>query len=553
MKKIIVFLFACIISIFSMNYTAKADEGVLEVPNVKIVIDGKAGTYKAVPIMVNDRTLLPLRELLNNLGVQNENIVWNSSDNSVTINKGTKKIYLKIGDSSANINGSSVKLDVAPVIYNDSTYIPLRFVSSNLDKDVSWSEATSTITIKDKGQSSEVKPTQQQPAVRHDAFAYYESNDALYRVKSDGKNAKKLLSSFDGVKLTPAGNYLYYMYDEKSTTLLRIPMDGTAKIASRFTDDVIYFTTDGSSIYYMNEKGEIYSASADAKKATEAKLVADMADTKNPGFSVISGRIYYNSLKSGRNAWLASKAADGSGERQWIAAGALPSTWFIHEDSANIYFVIDTAPTEKYSSNCMVIYSVSKASGEVTAVNADKPLDTNAVYSGSWLNGYYMYNDGIGEQDYSTANGYVMDMSGNTIKLHDYGIKEIVNFSNDRLVFVAGDGYAYAITVANSEASDKTTLPIMNAGYVRNLMTDGQVRETMMFGQSGAYVLKSDLTFEEMVGIEWDECMYEDDVDGFFYINAGDNGRLYYRNDVAGTNDKLADEKVKRIVLISRY
>ena len=72
----------------------------------------------------------------------------------------------------------------------------------------------------------------------------------------------------------------------------------------------------------------------------------------------------------------------------------------------------------------------------------------------------------------------------------------------------------------------------------------------MLFAESGAYTVKSDLTLEQMVGIEWDLCSYKNDVSGLFYVNAGDNGRLYRKNDDDGTNIKLANEKVSRIVLI---
>ena len=61
-----------------------------------------------------------------------------------------------------------------------------------------------------------------------------------------------------------------------------------------------------------------------------------------------------------------------------------------------------------------------------------------------------------------------------------------------------------------------------------------------------------DLSLKEIVGIEWDLCTYKDDVPGIFYINAGDNGRLYRGNADSEENVKLSDEKVSRIVLISK-
>ncbi|MCY6369343.1 DUF5050 domain-containing protein [Clostridium ganghwense] len=390
------------------------------------------------------------------------------------------------------------------------------------------------------------------------AYVYYVSNGSLYRVMSDGTKEQRLVNSFQGVQLTPAGNYLYYMYDERSTTLLRIPMDGSAVLPSRFQSDVVHFVVDGDFIYYMNDKGAIYRASVNAKKASEAKLITDMADTKHPGFVVIEGRVYYNALKSGRTTWVASKAANGSGQVQWIASGAIPNPWFTRTDKTSIYMMINTKPEEtRYSLNCMVLYSIPKKGGAAKALNLKTPLNANSVYSGWWTNGYFLFNNGIsldlnGEYDYTTSKGCIMDMKGNMIQIHDTGIYEIANIAPNKLVFVDAYGNAFVSTLNNNKIVNKKQLSINYAGYVRNLMTDGKVGATMLFAQSGAYMLQPDLSLKKMVGIEWDLCMYKDNVPGFFYVNAGDNGRLYHMNNDGKTSTKLSDKKVKRIVLISK-
>lgn len=390
------------------------------------------------------------------------------------------------------------------------------------------------------------------------AFVYYVSNGSLYRVKSDGTKAQKLLSSFTGVELTPVENYLYYMYDERSTTLLRIPMDGSAKIASRFQSDVVYYAADGGYIYYMNDKGAIYRAPGNAKNASEAKLITDMADVNYPQFSIVDGRVYYNALKSGCTTWVASKAADGSGQVQWVAEGAIPSSWYVHTDNSSIYLMVNTKPEEtRYSLDCMVLYSLPRKGGEAKAINPKAPIDTNAVNSGWWVNGYFIYNNGIelgseDEYDYKKGQGFAIDINGNAIQLHNTGIHEAANVGTNKLVFVDADGKAFVSTINGSKVESKKELPISDAWYVRNLVTDGKVTATMLFANSGTYMLQSDLSLKKIVGVEWDLCIYRDDVPGFFFVNAGDNGRLYHMSSNGETSTKLCDEKVNRIVLISK-
>lgn len=65
---------------------SSAGNSITERPDINIIIDGVKGTYTNTPIIVNGRTLLPLRELLTNLGVSNDDqhILWNGRENSVT-------------------------------------------------------------------------------------------------------------------------------------------------------------------------------------------------------------------------------------------------------------------------------------------------------------------------------------------------------------------------------------------------------------------------------------------------------------------------------------
>jgi len=66
---------------------------VQERPDLNILIHGNLGDYADIPIMINERTLLPLRAILVELGVPNDDdhIIWNSEERSVRINNGGKR------------------------------------------------------------------------------------------------------------------------------------------------------------------------------------------------------------------------------------------------------------------------------------------------------------------------------------------------------------------------------------------------------------------------------------------------------------------------------
>lgn len=136
---------------------------ITESPNVKIVIDGMIGSYEDVPLIVNDRTMLPLRAVLTNLGIPNDDdhIIWNGEDRSVTVITADEAttIWLQIDSYTAKVNGVDTILDVAPMIYasNSRTYIPARFVSETLGKKVAWDGSTTAVLIQDADRFQTIK------------------------------------------------------------------------------------------------------------------------------------------------------------------------------------------------------------------------------------------------------------------------------------------------------------------------------------------------------------------------------------------------------------
>ena len=69
---------------------------------------------------------------------------WDKADSSAD------KLILTIDKLEAKVFGKTVANDVAPIITNDRTMLPARFVAENLGAVVSWDEADRIVTIKGK-------------------------------------------------------------------------------------------------------------------------------------------------------------------------------------------------------------------------------------------------------------------------------------------------------------------------------------------------------------------------------------------------------------------
>ena len=115
-----------------------------ETSRVTLTLNGKKLRTDVPPVIVDGRTLIPVRALFENI---NANVEWDDKTRTVTISYSTKKIKLTIDSKDALINGVTKKLDVAATIIDDRTMIPVRFVSENLGFVVGWDDKTRTVSV----------------------------------------------------------------------------------------------------------------------------------------------------------------------------------------------------------------------------------------------------------------------------------------------------------------------------------------------------------------------------------------------------------------------
>jgi plastocyanin len=118
--------------------------------DMKVVLDGKSLSFGSTYV-VDGRLVLPYRAIAEELGAK---VGYISSSKTVTVQKGSTSISLKIGSKTATVNGRTVSLDVSAVIVNSSTYVPVRFLSENLGLTVHYSNATKTVTLKSSSSTS---------------------------------------------------------------------------------------------------------------------------------------------------------------------------------------------------------------------------------------------------------------------------------------------------------------------------------------------------------------------------------------------------------------
>jgi len=115
----------------------------LAVGKKQMQVNDETVTIDQGPIVLDSRSYIPARFVAEGLGGK---VYWDAQTKKVRILMGDKMIDLWIGDKDGTIvNGINQPSDVAPIIKQNRTLIPIRMVSQNLGYQVDWNKGEITI------------------------------------------------------------------------------------------------------------------------------------------------------------------------------------------------------------------------------------------------------------------------------------------------------------------------------------------------------------------------------------------------------------------------
>lgn len=114
---------------------------------IEISVNGEKIEFDVQPAVISDRTLVPVRKFLNAIGVADSDIVFNEAASSVDITKESQKIYLKINDVNAMVDGQQVLLDVPATLLTGRTLVPLRFIAETFGFTVNYEDSSELLAI----------------------------------------------------------------------------------------------------------------------------------------------------------------------------------------------------------------------------------------------------------------------------------------------------------------------------------------------------------------------------------------------------------------------
>jgi len=139
-------------------------EGYVSSQDIDVYLNGtKIQFPDTQPVIVNGRTMVPMRSIFEAFGVDVE---WIPEQKKVYSNSSIAEIALFIGYTSMYIDGREVEIDVAPFIENGRTMVPLRAISEAFRASVYWDSEAYVVDICTDGYT----PQPHEPKVQKDVF-----------------------------------------------------------------------------------------------------------------------------------------------------------------------------------------------------------------------------------------------------------------------------------------------------------------------------------------------------------------------------------------------
>ncbi|TFZ40750.1 hypothetical protein E4100_04120 [Soehngenia longivitae] len=227
---------------------------------LKILIDGKDYTQLAQPIIRDDRTLVPIRFITENLG---GDVEWDESNRRVFAKMGERSIGLVIDSQIVKYDDLDYEvIDTKPIIHNNLTYVPIRIMGEAFNIGIKYNEATKTVEINSQNSSNRNK--------------YYDLD--ILSIKNN-----QIINGRTNITYKIGGNI------KNDTSYIRLlvldPNNHTGHVAfqSKLIDDMIEF------LPYTEHNGEkilvlaAYDANNKLLAASAEKVIIDV----NPQISIL--------------------------------------------------------------------------------------------------------------------------------------------------------------------------------------------------------------------------------------------------------------------------
>lgn len=109
-----------------------------------VYLNGEKVPFDTPPLLINGRTMIPIRALFEKMGCI---VSWTDETSTANIRKGEMEISIQQDKNTVIKNGEYLYSDTAAVNYNDRIYVPIRVISESIGCSVEYEETTGSVYI----------------------------------------------------------------------------------------------------------------------------------------------------------------------------------------------------------------------------------------------------------------------------------------------------------------------------------------------------------------------------------------------------------------------
>ena len=144
-KNILLLIFAWLILSAAMyTCTSATDEESEKSEEISVYLKGNKINFDVQAQTINDRTMVPIRAIFEAMGAT---VKWDDISQTATCQKDNTTVKMTLDSETEYINGTAVKMDVAPISIDNRTLAPARYVAEAFGYTVNWEEETKSVLI----------------------------------------------------------------------------------------------------------------------------------------------------------------------------------------------------------------------------------------------------------------------------------------------------------------------------------------------------------------------------------------------------------------------
>ena len=111
---------------------------------ISVVFGGELVEFDVAPLIVDGRTLLPVRKVFECMGAE---VTYDDITKTAIAQKDDIEIRITIGNKIAKVNGEDKELDVPAMVLDGRTLVPVRFVGETLNAEVVWDDENEVVNV----------------------------------------------------------------------------------------------------------------------------------------------------------------------------------------------------------------------------------------------------------------------------------------------------------------------------------------------------------------------------------------------------------------------